>query len=257
LIRRGADVDIRDNSGATPIFYACSRDGSMSLVQLLVNNGAEVNTEESNFGKTPFHQACGFMGLDTIKYLALSGANASAKDNSGMTPLHYFAQFKCCHNENAFDTARFLMQQNPLSLITFDENGNTPVDLCFCETTAKALLERDRGSIYSWMTPFILSVRSRSPDASHRSRYLDSFVKEPLTVPKVPKLIQEDSLKLSFSMNPTLDDFQASFALSAFKLLSHSMRNALSFTAVEEIVNGIMSFLSPLDVMQRKPFSTQ
>lgn len=91
MIENGADVNyISPSEENRTALYWASRRGYKGLVQLLLDNGAEVNTK-NDFGSTPLHGACLHSEEDDAvfisKLLINSGANVNAKNNSGETPL--------------------------------------------------------------------------------------------------------------------------------------------------------------------------
>ncbi|WP_264336644.1 ankyrin repeat domain-containing protein [Wolbachia endosymbiont (group B) of Chorthippus brunneus] len=63
-------------------------NGCLDIAQaLLIKNGADVNVENSN-GDTPLHQAAFWGHLDIVQYLIKNKANVKVKNNNGDTPLH-------------------------------------------------------------------------------------------------------------------------------------------------------------------------
>lgn len=106
LIAAGADVNARDASvfDATPlirpIVLRC-----VPVVQLLLQAGADVHVVTENNGETPLHYA--LTGIDKLNYaiieqLLYAGADINAQSLDGSTPLHYFfsrvGQHKPCKN---------------------------------------------------------------------------------------------------------------------------------------------------------------
>ena len=55
LLEQGADVNITDNSGGTPLHFAAS-SGARKVVRLLLVHGAKVNAKDVG-GKTPLDVA--------------------------------------------------------------------------------------------------------------------------------------------------------------------------------------------------------
>jgi ankyrin repeat protein len=91
LIERGADVNVRDSWGATPLQHAASM-GRLDVVQLLLQKGADVGAH-SCIGYTALHSACD-AGEDASAQLILAaGADVDATDESGNTPLMLAAMY--------------------------------------------------------------------------------------------------------------------------------------------------------------------
>jgi ankyrin repeat protein len=95
LIRKGADVNLRDNEGKTALLWAASN--SLSNAKILVENGAKVNIA-ANDGMTPFLQATlgvssGKVPIELCELLRKNSANVNAaltrKNATGWTALHY------------------------------------------------------------------------------------------------------------------------------------------------------------------------
>ena len=84
LIKRGADVNARDNTGRTPLHFAC-QSGNINLVNMLIENGALVN-ERDNRGRTPLHFAALSSDCKLIATLLLKGADDTIPDNDSKLP---------------------------------------------------------------------------------------------------------------------------------------------------------------------------
>ncbi|XP_028131929.1 uncharacterized protein LOC114327487 [Diabrotica virgifera virgifera] len=85
LVSRGANLDAKDSSGWTTLYWA-SFTGRLDISGYLIDRGADINAKD-NDGKTPLHCASTSSHLGMVKYLISKDANIDAKDNNGGTPL--------------------------------------------------------------------------------------------------------------------------------------------------------------------------
>lgn len=109
LIQHGADVNAPvDKTHETPLHNALAKAGRpyyFFVVKLLVENGADVNAktvpgvETGAFmrdvrtkGETPLHRAAAYADEPTIRYLLEHGADKTAKDAHGNTPLSWASE---------------------------------------------------------------------------------------------------------------------------------------------------------------------
>lgn len=95
LVRKGADVNLKDSEGKTALLWAASN--SFPNAKILVANGAKVN-EAANDGMTPFLQATlgvssGKVPIELCELLRKKGANINATlqrtSATGWNALHY------------------------------------------------------------------------------------------------------------------------------------------------------------------------
>ena len=83
---RGADIESRDDIGATPLIWA-TMGGAESIARLLVHKGADIEAKDGD-GMTALLVASRSRGETAIAgFLLDMGANIEAKDDSGRTPL--------------------------------------------------------------------------------------------------------------------------------------------------------------------------
>ena len=85
LIKAGAVVNTRDNSGQTALHLAAS-NGNVDVIAALTKAGADKNAKD-NDGWTALHQAARYGKVDAIAALIKAGADVNAKDNDGKTYL--------------------------------------------------------------------------------------------------------------------------------------------------------------------------
>ena len=89
LLKRGAEVDARDEDGKTPLHWAIrtiwNRDLAPQLMRLLLNYGADP-AAKNIYGDSSLHMTRGKVEL--ARLLLDSGADAGAVNNKGETILH-------------------------------------------------------------------------------------------------------------------------------------------------------------------------
>jgi hypothetical protein len=150
LLRKGANVNARNEYGWTPLHWAALY-GHADVVRLLLEHGAEVNARDEN-GQTPLHEAASWgvvrllphhgadvntrdkggrtPGLADVARLLLDhGADVNARDKDGQTPLHVAAAAKVFESFAAdAEFARLLLERGADPSIR-DKDGRTPLDL--------------------------------------------------------------------------------------------------------------------------------
>jgi uncharacterized protein len=90
LIAAGADVNLADENGDSPLSLACQQ-GNLDLAKLLLAKGADVQKARWN-GETPLLSAVNSGSLPLVELLLERGANPNVKENrEGQTALHWAA----------------------------------------------------------------------------------------------------------------------------------------------------------------------
>jgi ankyrin repeat protein len=85
LIRTGANLNVQDDIGWTPLHYFCYAGMSEDVTELLIQMGANVNIADSD-GWTPLHVACWRGRKQFLQKLLDNGASCDAKTKNGESP---------------------------------------------------------------------------------------------------------------------------------------------------------------------------
>lgn len=189
LKRGGVDVNKRDESGNTPLIYACMKN-ARDLVKMLLDNGADVNLGNQQ-DCLPLHFAAEAGSPEIIELLTGAGADVNCMDRNGRTPLMVMARHgrtdaalkfiqnpdvdrKIKDNDNhmAIDYATYSgLRELVKALSQTEENhtdayGNTTLHhACWNEQgqVVKVLLEKDKDSVNKLNddgeSPLILAVK--------------------------------------------------------------------------------------------------
>ncbi len=86
LIEAGADVNLRNCSGVTPLMMA-SQNGHTEVVNLLLANNADVNAADKTNGVTALWMASHNGHTKVVKLLLANKAEVNAAHTDGRTPL--------------------------------------------------------------------------------------------------------------------------------------------------------------------------
>ncbi|KAG4094576.1 ankyrin [Neocallimastix lanati (nom. inval.)] len=147
LIERGSDVNFVDMEGNTPLVYAIEKK-SLSVVMLLIKNGANINFFIKNRNLSIVMYAIELNRVDIVKYLVKCGANINFKNENDINVListskvgktkifEYLVKnnvndftSEIIHKiivDNRLDLLNILIE-NDLNINIRDEKGNTPL----------------------------------------------------------------------------------------------------------------------------------
>lgn len=84
---KGADVNVRNEDGMTPLIWAAFI-GHLDIVKFLVDNGNGMDIDaRDNKGCTALAMAVLMGKLEVVKILVAKGANVNKRNKGGATPL--------------------------------------------------------------------------------------------------------------------------------------------------------------------------
>jgi cytohesin len=112
-------VGVSDASGFTALFGVAGQD-EPDLAELLIDRGAEVSAK-NDMGMTPLHIA---QYASIVEVLVRRGADVNARAQDGWTPLHVQAQEG--EDTGALEVMEALLQAGADPNLT-DDDGNTPM----------------------------------------------------------------------------------------------------------------------------------
>jgi ankyrin repeat protein len=87
LLQHGADVDVRNCNGSTPLMMSVLH-GSIELASMLLAAGASVSAVCSQWHMTALHYATEPCKIDMLELLLEHGADPTAADVDGELPIH-------------------------------------------------------------------------------------------------------------------------------------------------------------------------
>jgi ankyrin repeat protein len=119
LLEDGADVDMRNKYGATPLFMA-SQNGHTEIVRLLLAANANVDAPCTSDGATPLLMASYRGHTEIVKLLLAADPNVNAANDNGFTPLWMASQ------EGHTEIVRLLLAANA-GVDIADTDGRTPL----------------------------------------------------------------------------------------------------------------------------------
>ncbi len=105
LLRAGANTEVRDIRGSTPL-HAAAYWGDVKVLRLLIDAGAGLTAVE-NFGETPLHVAARNGNWAATRALIAAGADSTAQDNDGFTP------FDLAWSKGKYLAASALLERGP------------------------------------------------------------------------------------------------------------------------------------------------
>ena len=92
LLKRGANLETKDDYGYTPFLKAVKNDAPGCIVDLLLERGADVHAVAED-RKTALHFAAQKSEEQIIRQMIKSGLSVEAEDKDGWTPLHEAARY--------------------------------------------------------------------------------------------------------------------------------------------------------------------
>ena len=138
LLNNGADIEIADQWGDTPLMVAVEY-GKKDIVALLLDKGADVHARDF-IQTTPLHMAVLSGNKDIVSLLIEKGADIHARSKNGTTILHSAAYGG---NKDIVD----LLLDKGADIHATDENGRKPFS-CAAQNGSAATLQLllDRGA---------------------------------------------------------------------------------------------------------------
>lgn len=129
LIDKGVNVNSDVLDGCPLLIWSIYNNLTDSLISLIIEKGAEIDSRDSSNKRTPLHYAVAYDRYTVIKQLLERKADVSARGSDGLTPLMLSVKKLSSGDKNAADTFRLLKQSGA------DINDKHPGGMTILSTT--------------------------------------------------------------------------------------------------------------------------
>ncbi|RYH20698.1 hypothetical protein EON65_22680 [archaeon] len=120
MINKGANPNAVNTAGASCLHFACYQDSSsLPIAKVLLQNGANPDVAESNYGCTPLHYCAGSGDLEFCKLILQYGAQINAYDYYNYTCVDY------AREAGFHDCANFLQKKLDKTAVKFNQSTKT------------------------------------------------------------------------------------------------------------------------------------
>ena len=133
LIKKGADVNAKNNDLETPLIHAIYGAKCKYLTKLLLENGADVNVTTNYYDQTPLHYAAMIGNIDIGKLLFEYGADVNSmsvasKKSFGDHLCRTFQPLHIASQMGHIDFVKLLLQTKKVQLnLRCNDVGRTPL----------------------------------------------------------------------------------------------------------------------------------
>lgn len=123
LIDKGADIELKDNEGCTPL-YLCASNGNDTILKYLILKGANLNTPNEK-GQTPLMAAVYNQMAENVSYLIDKGCDLYLKRPSGKTAFDYAKEYPSLTIQRMIENAH--KQKTKLVLLWIRNQNSHPI----------------------------------------------------------------------------------------------------------------------------------
>ena len=121
----GADINAQDGKGETPLYKVVAWNPYPdTVVEFLLDQGADPNIAERHFGWSPLHRAAEKGQLVSVAVLLGRGADLHAKSGHGYTALHLAS--RSVYSPEGLETVRLLLDRGA-EIDVRNDFGETPL----------------------------------------------------------------------------------------------------------------------------------
>jgi cytohesin len=140
LLAAGADVDARDDeTSGTPLIFAADCGIDEGCIKALLEVGADVNARDRG-GQTALHLAAYMGNAAGVKALLEAGAEVNAQDNKhNWTPLHCLAQSQLQSAKKGAADCVELLASAGADLLAKCAEGRSPYEYAFFKECREAI----------------------------------------------------------------------------------------------------------------------
>jgi ankyrin repeat protein len=128
LLKAGADVNISNNLGETPL-HKVAANGTANQVNLLLNSGASIEIQ-NHLNQSPLHYAAAHGNHEIVKLLIERAAKINTCDIEGKTSLHHAVYGNIMSHElNKYRLTAEILIRAGADLQAQTNQGETPLNL--------------------------------------------------------------------------------------------------------------------------------
>ena len=137
--QRRNNIDINyvyeDPHNKSLLDIACSSPHCCRFVEVLINYGAEINSVNLIYKKSPLHFAIEYSDFDTVKLLVDTSTNVNVRDSFGNTPLHKAAEL------DKPEIVDLLLQHPAIKVNAVNRKKQTPLHLAASKGNRESALK--------------------------------------------------------------------------------------------------------------------